>query len=349
MNELTSDLNNMMQCLLLASQGQGYVSPNPLVGAMIVYNGEMIGAGYHQQYGTAHAEVNCMESVQPNHVDKIKDSVLYVNLEPCNHHGKTPPCTDLIIKSGIKKVVIGSRDPNILVNGSGIEKLKEAGIEIVENILHEQCQAVNRRFFTYQQKKRPYIILKWAETADGFVANEDKSTLSISEDAANKMNHTWRSQEDAILVGFNTVCIDNPQLNVRHVAARNPVRIIWDAENKLPNDRNVFDGTQATIIINSQIEKIEKSTAWVKLNSIEEIIFYLYEHKTLSFIVEGGPKTIQQFIDANLWDEARIIKSNKNIGKGYAANQLSNHTFLYDDPKGNDTILYYKNNNNMYL
>ena len=349
MNELTSDLNNMMQCLLLASQGQGYVSPNPLVGAMIVYNGEMIGAGYHQQYGTAHAEVNCMESVQPNHVDKIKDSVLYVNLEPCNHHGKTPPCTDLIIKSGIKKVVIGSRDPNILVNGSGIEKLKEAGIEIVENILHEQCQAVNRRFFTYQQKKRPYIILKWAETADGFVANEDKSTLSISEDAANKMNHTWRSQEDAILVGFNTVRIDNPQLNVRHVVARNPVRIIWDAENKLPNDRNVFDGTQATIIINSQIEKIEKSTAWVKLNSIEEIIFYLYEHKTLSFIVEGGPKTIQQFIDANLWDEARIIKSNKNIGKGYAANQLSNHTFLYDDPKGNDTILYYKNNNNMYL
>jgi diaminohydroxyphosphoribosylaminopyrimidine deaminase / 5-amino-6-(5-phosphoribosylamino)uracil reductase len=345
----TSHLNNMMQCLLLASQGQGYVSPNPLVGAMLVHNGEMIGAGYHQQYGTAHAEVNCINSVQPNHKHLIPDSVLYVNLEPCNHHGQTPPCTDLIIASGIKKVIIGCTDTHALVNGAGIQKLKEAGITVVENILHQQSLAINRRFFTYQNQNRPYIILKWAETADGFVANADKTSVQISEQQAITMNHTWRSQEDAILVGFNTVLIDNPQLNVRHVDARNPVRIIWDAKNQLPMDKHVMDGKQPTIIINDAITKTENNIAWVQLQTIPEILAYLYKHKTLSIIIEGGPKTIQQFFDANLWDEARVIKSKTVLGNGYAANQLSNQTFLYDDPKGNDTIMYYKNNANIYL
>jgi diaminohydroxyphosphoribosylaminopyrimidine deaminase / 5-amino-6-(5-phosphoribosylamino)uracil reductase len=346
---LKVDINQMMQALLLASQGQGYVSPNPLVGAVLVYNNEMIGAGYHQQYGTEHAEVNCIKSVPAHHQDKIKESILYVNLEPCNHHGKTPPCTDLIIASGIKKVVVGTKDANELVNGAGIEKLKNAGIEVIENILSAQCMAVNRRFFTYQKLKRPYIILKWAETADGFVANKDKSTLQITEDAANKMNHTWRSQEDAILVGYNTVAMDNPKLNVRLIEGRNPVRIIWDKKNNLPINKNIFDNSQATLIINNEIEKTEKNIVWKKMEILSEIISYLYTCKTLSIIVEGGPNTIQEFIDANIWDEARVIKSNKIIGEGYKANQLQNETFLYDDVKGNDTILYFKNNNNIYL
>jgi diaminohydroxyphosphoribosylaminopyrimidine deaminase / 5-amino-6-(5-phosphoribosylamino)uracil reductase len=339
----------MMQCLLLATQGQGYVSPNPLVGAMLMHDGNMIGAGYHQQYGTAHAEVNCIESVQPNHKELIADSTLYVNLEPCNHYGQTPPCTELIIASGIKKVVIGSRDPHAIVNGRGVQVLKDAGVEVIENVLHAQCLAVNRRFFTYQQLQRPYIILKWAQTADGFVANADGSTLPISQDAANKMNHTWRSQEDAILVGFNTVLQDDPQLNVRHIDGRNPVRIIWDAKNELPLSKNIFDGAQPTLIINDTIEKIENNIAWKKLISIEEIIKYLYTAKTLSIIIEGGPKTIKKFVDADLWDEARIIKSKNEIGQGYAANVLENEIFLYDDAKGNDTILYYKNKKNIYL
>jgi diaminohydroxyphosphoribosylaminopyrimidine deaminase / 5-amino-6-(5-phosphoribosylamino)uracil reductase len=345
----TSHLNNMMQCLLLASQGQGYVSPNPLVGAMLVHNGEMIGAGYHQQYGTAHAEVNCLASVQPNHKHLIPDSILYVTLEPCNHHGQTPPCTDLIINSGIKTVIIGCTDTHAIVNGAGIQKLKDAGIEVIENILQQQCLAINRRFFTYQQKQRPYIILKWAETADGFVANADKTGIQISEQQANIMNHTWRSQEDAILVGYNTVMMDNPQLNVRHVDARNPVRIIWDVANELPADKHVLDGKQPTIVINNTITKTENNIAYVQLQNVQEIVAYLHKHKTLSIIVEGGPKTIQQFLDANMWDEARILKSKTTIGNGYLANQLNNHTFLYNDPKGNDTIMYYKNNSNIYL
>jgi diaminohydroxyphosphoribosylaminopyrimidine deaminase / 5-amino-6-(5-phosphoribosylamino)uracil reductase len=343
------NINNMMQCLLLATQGQGYVSPNPLVGAMLVHNGEMIGAGYHQQYGTEHAEVHCINSVQANHKDKIKDSVLYVNLEPCNHTGKTPPCTELIIASGIRKVVIGSRDPNSLVNGTGVKALQDAGIEVIENMLHAQCLAVNRRFFTYQQLQRPYIILKWAETADGFVANEDKTTLQISGEQANKMNHTWRSQEDAIMVGYNTVLLDDPQLNVRLVDGRNPVRIVWDPHNELPMTKRVFNKGQPTLIINNHIEKIEKNIVWKKLVFLQEIITYLHQCKTLSIIIEGGPKTIQQLIDADMWDEARIIKSTVTVGKGYKANALRNQVFLYDDPKGSDTIQYYKHKQNIYL
>jgi diaminohydroxyphosphoribosylaminopyrimidine deaminase / 5-amino-6-(5-phosphoribosylamino)uracil reductase len=342
-------INNMMQCLLLATQGQGYTSPNPLVGAMLVHQGEMIGAGYHQQYGTAHAEVNCINSVQSHQQQLIADSVLYVNLEPCNHHGQTPPCTNLIIEAGIKTVVVGSKDVNAIVNGSGIAALQHAGINVIENVLYHQCMAINRRFFTFHSMQRPYIILKWAETADGFVADANKNTLQISEQQAKVLNHTWRSQEDAILVGYNTVMQDNPNLNVRHIDGRNPVRIIWDAENNLPLHKNILDKSQATIIINKHITKTENNIAWIQLETIAELLQYLYKHKTLSIIVEGGPKTIQLFLDANLWDEARIIKSKTTIGQGYKANTLMNHTFLYDDPKGNDTIMYYKNTANNYL
>ncbi len=338
-----------MQCLLLASQGQGYVSPNPLVGAMLVHNGEMIGAGYHQQYGTAHAEVNCFASVQPNHKHLIPDSTLYINLEPCNHQGNTPPCTDAILKQGIKTIVVGVIDNNPLVNGSGIKKLQAHGVTVITNVLAENCLALNRRFFTYQEKKRPYIILKWAETEDGFIAAADKSTLAISGPDAQKQNHLWRSQEDAILVGHNTLLIDNPQLNVRYVDGRNPVRVAFTRDTALPDHLHFLNNTQNTIIYNPSVTKQNATTAWKKAHIIEEIIFNLYEYKTQSIIIEGGAKTIQDCINKNLWDEARVIKSNKKIIEGYAAPILNSHQFLYKDAKGSDTIMYFKNTNNKYL
>jgi diaminohydroxyphosphoribosylaminopyrimidine deaminase / 5-amino-6-(5-phosphoribosylamino)uracil reductase len=341
--------NNMMQCLLMASQGQCYVSPNPLVGAMLVHEGAMIGAGYHEQYGTAHAEVNCINSVSAENKHKIPDSILYVNLEPCNHYGKTPPCTDFIIAQKIKTVVIGTLDPNEIVNGNGIQKLRDNNITVITNINEQQCLAVNRRFFTYQLKKRPYIILKWAQTYDGFIAHENKEAIKITSLDADKINHTWRSQEDAIVVGYNTALLDNPQLNVRHVEGRNPVRIILDWDNELPDALNIFDNTQATIIINKQIEKTVGATAWKKMESIQELIFFLYENKTQSIIVEGGTKTIQAFINANLWDEARIINNTERLLKGYPAPILQHEIFMYKQGKTNDTINYFKHKTNTYL
>jgi diaminohydroxyphosphoribosylaminopyrimidine deaminase / 5-amino-6-(5-phosphoribosylamino)uracil reductase len=341
--------NNMMQCLLMASQGQGYVSPNPLVGAMLVHEGAMIGAGYHEQYGTAHAEVNCINSVSAENKYKIPDSILYVNLEPCNHTGKTPPCTDFIIEQKIKTVVIGTQDPHSIVNGSGIQKLRDNNITVIENINAQQCLAVNRRFFTYQLKKRPYIILKWAQTYDGFIAQENKNPIKITSTDADKINHTWRSQEDAIVVGYNTALIDNPQLNVRHIDGRDPVRIILDWENELPNNLNIFDNTQATIIINKKMDKKMGATAWKKMDTLQEFIFFLYENKTQSIIVEGGTKTIQQFVNANLWDEARVINNAERIGKGYAAPILQQEIFMYKQAKTNDTINYFKHQTNTYL
>jgi diaminohydroxyphosphoribosylaminopyrimidine deaminase / 5-amino-6-(5-phosphoribosylamino)uracil reductase len=345
----TSLENNMMQCLLLASQGIGYVSPNPLVGAMLVHNGNMIGAGYHIQYGTAHAEVNCIEAVSQANKHLIPDSTLYVTLEPCNHTGNTPPCTDFILQQGIKKVIVGTTDPNPKVNGSGIEKLRANGVEVITNILEPNCIAVNRRFFTYQTKKRPYIILKWAQTADGFIAAADKSTLKISGPETDKLTHLWRAQEDAIMVGYNTVVYDNPNLNVRHIEGRNPVRIVWDTNNNLAKTYNVFDASQATIIFNNKIEYKDNSTAYLKVDTLEEIIFKLYEYKTLSLLIEGGTKLLQQCIQAGLWDEARIITNKYNILQGYPAPKLSNSKYLYKDTKGTDTIEYFKNIENNYL
>jgi diaminohydroxyphosphoribosylaminopyrimidine deaminase / 5-amino-6-(5-phosphoribosylamino)uracil reductase len=346
---MENHINNMMQCLLLATQGAGYVSPNPLVGAMLVHDGNMIGAGYHQQYGTAHAEVNCLASVSTENKHLIAESTMYVNLEPCNHHGNTPPCTDAILAAGIKKVIVGSKDVNEKVNGTGIQKLKENGVEVIENVLEQQCLAVNRRFFTYQSKKRPYIILKWAESQDGFVAVESKERTYLTGEKASKTNHQWRTQEDAILVGFQTALNDNPQLNVRHAEGRDPVRILWDPKLELPASHAIMDGKQPTIVMNDSKVGLENNIRFVKLKSVEELVFFLYENKTLSIIIEGGPKTIQKFLDANLWDEARIIKSEILLENGYRANQLQNEVYMYSNKQGTDEIFYFKNNQNLYL
>jgi diaminohydroxyphosphoribosylaminopyrimidine deaminase / 5-amino-6-(5-phosphoribosylamino)uracil reductase len=344
---MSEHINNMMQCLLLATQGAGYVAPNPLVGSMLVHNGEMIGAGYHMQYGTEHAEVNCLASVANK--DLIPESTLYVNLEPCNHTGQTPPCTEAIIKAEIKKVVIGTRDNNAIVSGNGIARLKEAGIEVIEGVLKAQCEAVNRRFFTYHEKKRPYIILKWAQSSDGFISDQTNERTIISTEATNKIVHSWRAQEDAILVGYQTALLDNPQLNARLVDGRNPVRIIIDLENTLPKNLNVFDNSQPTLIFNKHVNEVRGATRFISITNLNEIIFYLYEHKTQSILIEGGAKTLQAFIDNNLWDEARIITNIRKINKGLMAPHLINPKFMYEDKKSEDTISYYKHVKNIWL
>ncbi len=346
---MSEHINNMMQCFLLASQGSGYVSPNPLVGAMLVHNGSMIGAGYHMQYGTAHAEVNCIESVAEENKHLIAESTLYINLEPCNHTGKTPPCTVLILKHLIKKVVIANLDNNKLVNGAGIKMLEDAGVEVIQDVLKEQALAINRRFFTYHEKKRPYIILKWAQTADGFISDAPNKTLKISQPETDKLVHTWRSQEDAVVVGYNTALVDNPQLNVRHIEGRNPVRIVLDWENKLPENLNIFDNSQPTLIFNKHINGFKSANKFIKVNNLQEVINNLYQAKTLSILIEGGSKTIQQFIDADLWDEARIIASATRIGNGYLAPALKNDEYLYDEKRSTDIVHYFKNTNNIYL
>ncbi|RYE36901.1 MAG: bifunctional diaminohydroxyphosphoribosylaminopyrimidine deaminase/5-amino-6-(5-phosphoribosylamino)uracil reductase RibD, partial [Sphingobacteriaceae bacterium] len=244
----------MRRCLELAESGAGFVSPNPMVGAVIVYQNRIIGEGYHQKYGQPHAEVNAVKAVlerYPNAAELLKEATIYVSLEPCAHHGKTPPCADLIIKHQIPKVVVGCRDPFVQVDGKGIEKLRNAGIEVIENVLEAECLDLNKRFFTRVLKQRPYIILKWAETADGFFAPEDGSQQWISDPLSKRLVHQWRSEEDAVLVGKNTAANDNPQLNNRYQPeAKQPKRVVLDRRLELKSSLNLFDQSAETFVFN---------------------------------------------------------------------------------------------------
>jgi diaminohydroxyphosphoribosylaminopyrimidine deaminase / 5-amino-6-(5-phosphoribosylamino)uracil reductase len=336
--------DNMMQCLLLAHQGLGYVSPNPMVGAVLVHDGKIIGAGYHMAYGEPHAEPNCIASVAAENRHLIEDSILYVSLEPCSHHGKTPPCIDTIMQHNIKHVVVGIQDPNPAVNGKGIAALRTAGIKVETEILATQCIALNRRFLTWVQRQRPYIILKWAQTADGFIANSEKQPVAISGALAQELSHKWRTQEDAILVGYNTVVQDDPQLTARHTEGRNPVRLVWDPEAKLVETHKVFSSEATTIRFTSN-----GSAGTIAAQSISDILNHCYTQNIQSIIVEGGTKTLQKFIDANLWDEARKIIAAHKMGEGYAAPILSNDAPLYTENAGTDTVYHIKNISNPYL
>lgn len=282
------------RCIELAAKGLGRVAPNPLVGSVIVHGDEIIGEGFHQQYGGPHAEVNAINSVKDK--KRLSQSTLYVNLEPCSHHGKTPPCADLIIKHEIQKVVIGSQDPFPSVAGTGIEKLEAAGIEVISGVMEKSCETLNRRFFTFYTKNRPYIILKWAQSADGFIAplnQEPKMPLKISNTDTQKMVHLWRSQEQAILVGKQTVLKDNPALTVRLVNGKNPIPLVLAAQSDVPNGYK---------ILKSKAVYFENDG-----NTFHNLTSYCIENKILSILVEGGAKTLRYFIDNNYWDEARII------------------------------------------
>lgn len=318
----------MKRCLDLAALGAGRVSPNPMVGCVIVHNDQIIGEGWHQEYGKAHAEVNAINQVlknYPKEADKLlKNSTIYVSLEPCAHKGKTPPCADLIVQHAIPKTVIACRDPFKAVNGRGIERLINAGVSVSEGVLEKDALHLNRRFFTQVKKQRPYIILKWAETADGFFAPDNQKQQWISGKQAQQLVHRWRGEEDAILIGKNTALIDNPQLNTRLWPGKSPKRIVLDRNLELPKSLNIFDNSIETIILNEKDTTIESSTKYISLESFEfylaeSICYQLFLFDIQSVIIEGGAKTLNLFLEAGIWDEARVFVSNSKWGQGLYA------------------------------
>jgi diaminohydroxyphosphoribosylaminopyrimidine deaminase/5-amino-6-(5-phosphoribosylamino)uracil reductase len=317
----------MQRCIELAGLGIGDVSPNPVVGAVIVLDDKIIGEGYHHKYGDAHAEVNAINQVISKFsysAELLKQATIYVSLEPCAHYGKTPPCADLIIKHNIPKVIVGCRDPFNQVDGKGIEKLKAAGIELTVGVLEHECQWLNRRFFTRIQKHRPYIILKWAQTADGVFAPDDNSQHWITGHESRKLVHQWRGEEDAILIGKNTAAIDNPQLNTRYAQGKSPKRVVIDRRLELNKNLNIFDQSVETMIFNEFKTAIEGKNKYIALEDFDRyvpqyILFQLYLQDIQSIIIEGGAHTLNSFIEANLWDEARIFEGEKELKKGIMA------------------------------
>jgi diaminohydroxyphosphoribosylaminopyrimidine deaminase/5-amino-6-(5-phosphoribosylamino)uracil reductase len=305
----------MHRCLELASFGSGHVSPNPMVGAVLVHNDRIIGEGYHQKYGHAHAEVNCINSVRQEDRELISKSTLYVSLEPCAHFGKTPPCSDLIIKHEIPKCIIGCRDPFKEVDGKGIEKLRAAGLDVELGILEHECKELNKRFFTFHTKHRPYIIFKWAQTADGMLSSGGEKRLLISNEYSNRLVHKWRSAEAAILVGTNTALLDNPALTTRSWAGPSPIRLVLDMNLRLPSSLRIFNEEAKTIIFNSAKHEEKGNLLYYQLkkedNIIHQMMDALYKLNIQSILVEGGAKLLQSFIDEGLWDEARIISNNR--------------------------------------
>jgi len=334
----------MQRCFELAQQGLGSVAPNPMVGSVIVHEEKIIGEGYHQKFGAPHAEVNAINSVTNNEL--LKSSTLYVNLEPCSHHGKTPPCADLIIEKQIPKVVICNTDPNPLVAGNGIEKLNNAGIEVVTGVLEKEGLELNKRFFTFHTKHRPYIILKWAQSSDGFFTKGNDKQYWITGELAKKIVHRWRSEEQAILVGGNTSLVDNPQLNNRYFdKEKQPARIVIDKDLTLPETLNVFDNGIKTIVFNAVTEKSEDSITYVKIpfqNLPDEICKALYKLNIQSVIIEGGAKTLQLFINNNLWDEARIFTGNVKFENGIYAPAIDG-IFISNDKIGDDSLTFFRN------
>lgn len=321
----------MRRCLDLATLGAGTVSPNPMVGAVIVHDQQIIGEGWHERYGGPHAEVNAINKVIETYGSRaeklLQNSTIYVNLEPCSHQGKTPPCADLIIKYQIPHVIIGCRDSFNKVNGNGVARLKNAGIQVTEGILEDEARHLNRRFFTQVSKQRPYIILKWAQTADGFFAPAGSRQEWITGKQSRLLVHRWRSEEDAILVGKTTALVDNPQLNTRLWTGKNPKRIVLDRKLELPSNLHLFDKSIETIVLNEEKTDIQDNLKYISLESFdyylaESISFQLFLLDIQSVIIEGGAKTLDLFIKSGLWDEARIFTSDTTWDKGLSAPRI---------------------------
>lgn len=316
----------MQRCIDLAKQGIGKVAPNPMVGAVIVLNGKILGEGYHQFYGGNHAEVNAVNNVQDKSL--LRDATIYVSLEPCAHFGKTPPCVNLIIEHQFRKVVIGCTDSFSEVSGKGIERLKRAGIEVQLGVLEKECRELNKRFFTFHEKKRPYIILKWAQSKDGFIdkkRDEDDTGVNwISSPETQVLVHKWRSEEQSILVGRKTVQNDNPSLTVREVTGRNPLRILIDSQLKTNLDSNIFGDAAPTIILNKIKSEVSGNIEWIKLSELDtaSILNVLAEKEIQSVFIEGGSKTLQHFIIDNCFDEARVIVGDTFFKEGLKAPRI---------------------------
>ncbi|MCE4567058.1 bifunctional diaminohydroxyphosphoribosylaminopyrimidine deaminase/5-amino-6-(5-phosphoribosylamino)uracil reductase RibD [Maribellus sp. CM-23] len=323
---MNTDEKYMQRCLELARKGAGSVSPNPMVGCVIVHNNTIIGEGYHERCGEAHAEVNAVRSV--TNPELLTESTLYVTLEPCAHFGKTPPCSDLIVEKKIPKVVIGTIDPFAEVAGKGIEKLQKAGIEVTLDVLRDECRELNKRFFTFHQKQRPYIILKWAQTQDGFL-DVDRDSAAFGEPTwitgkeALLRVHQLRAEEDAIMVGTRTAEKDDPSLTVRHCEGKNPLRMVLDRELRLSQNLKLFDQSTPTLVFNTLKNEVRGNTEYhlidFQKNVPGQVLNLLYRKNILSLIVEGGRQLLQSFIDANLWDEAQVYTGAKTFGAGVPA------------------------------
>lgn len=326
----------MKRCIELAKNGLGTTYPNPLVGSVIVFEDKIIGEGWHQKSGEPHAEVNAINSVKDKSL--LEKSTIYVSLEPCSHFGKTPPCCDLIIKHKIPNVVIGTVDPFEKVSGNGIRKLTENGKTVISGVLEDECSELNKRFFTFHQKKRPYIILKWAETENGFIAPEsktDQKPVWITNEFSRQLVHKWRSEEQAILIGTQTAIDDNPTLTTRDWLGKNPVRIVIDTTNKIPKENHIFDNQAKTIILSDAEIDFSK-------NSALKIARLLYHSTIQSVIIEGGKRTLQTFIDAGLWDEARIFKGKISFGSGISA-PVFKYAVSEKTNLGSDELLIFRN------
>ncbi|MBJ6369007.1 bifunctional diaminohydroxyphosphoribosylaminopyrimidine deaminase/5-amino-6-(5-phosphoribosylamino)uracil reductase RibD [Snuella sedimenti] len=335
---MTNHENYIKRCIAIAKNGLGSTRPNPMVGCVIVYKGNIIGEGFTSAYGGNHAEVNAINSVVNK--DLLKETTLYVTLEPCSHYGKTPPCSDLIIKHKIPNVVIGCIDDHIKVAGKGIEKLKQSGSKVTVGVLANECREHHKRFFTFHNKKRPYIILKWAETADGFIApltKDEKKPVWISNAYSRQLTHKWRTEEQAILVGSNTVIQDNPTLTARDWTGKNPIRVLTNKTDNLSKNYNIFNDQAETIVLSSKDSNSNQTYIdWDSKSTIaQQICNVLYKKNINSIIIEGGLQTLQSFINENLWDEARVFTGNMHFHKGIKAPNLkgrlmSQHIIMSD-------------------
>jgi diaminohydroxyphosphoribosylaminopyrimidine deaminase / 5-amino-6-(5-phosphoribosylamino)uracil reductase len=337
----------MQRCIQLAAQGLGQVSPNPMVGCVIVANDTIIGEGYHKKFGGPHAEVEAIRNVKDKGM--LKRATLFVNLEPCSHHGKTPPCADLIIRSGIPEVVIGMTDPNVLVAGKGISMLREAGIVVREGLLEKESRILNQRFIVNQEQRRPYIILKWAQSEDGFMdidrSHGVKGIHWITGEASKRLVHFWRSGEDAVMIGANTVCNDNPMLTVRELSGRQPIRVVLDPQCRLHENYNVFNNDAHTIVINEI--KNEKKTSHLEYvqvpdmnNNLSSVARKLFELNVGSVLIEGGYYTLQKWLDSGLYDEIRVLRGGDKMHQGQKAPEIQ-WTPVSQFENGEDRVYIY--------
>lgn len=338
----------MRRCIQLAQLGAGQVAPNPMVGAVLVHNGSVIGEGYHQLYGQAHAEVNCVnDAIAKGQEALLSSSTIYVSLEPCAHFGKTPPCADLIIHHKIPEVIVGCRDPFTQVDGKGIEKLKNAGHTVTVGILERECIELNKRFFTFHTQHRPYVILKWAQTADGRIGTTGRR-LMISNEYSNRLVHKWRSEEQAILIGTNTAIADDPELTTRLWPGKSPVRLVIDMELKLPASLKLFNSASRTIVFNKHKHADDNNgIAYYQVTDdtglVPQILNALKQLNIQSVLVEGGAFLLQSFIDEAAWDEARII-INKHLvaGHGLPAPVLRHAGTVHEQDLGSDRIQFFQ-------
>jgi diaminohydroxyphosphoribosylaminopyrimidine deaminase/5-amino-6-(5-phosphoribosylamino)uracil reductase len=325
----SEDEKFMQRCLDLAKMGAGYTSPNPMVGSVVVYEERIIGEGFHRRCGEAHAEVNAVNSVRDKSL--LRKSTLYVNLEPCAHQGRTPACSTMIIENRIPKVVVGSTDPFEKVAGKGIQMLRNAGCEVVIGILDKECRELNRRFFTYHILKRPYIILKWAQSSDGFIDFNRPPDAPIrpnwiTDEFSRTLVHKWRAEEDAIMVGTNTAAKDNPKLDVRNWFGKNPIRVVLDRKLRLSENLSLFDSKIQTLVFTEQQKKSKFNSEFIQIdfskNLYEQVFKHLYDRQILSVIIEGGAQLINGLLKINLWDEARIFVGDKVFFEGIEAPKM---------------------------